>query len=275
MSFRLAASIVPNAGVTRAQPRRIAVHDEELAPVRVRPGVRHRQDAATVLQRRVHLVREAVPGPPLPLAARVAALQHLQALADRQPVALRVVEVLLPDQAEEVLHRTRCSALSRVTWRSPIDVFRLTFDVPDALVLPSAGGFTFFSPPRRPSCTCTRPRPATRPPASAPPRARSGCSSACCPARQPTAARSVRPPGSSPLFPTTTKTPTTTTTTAAIAVDRDPQVPPLPPLLSDPLGLPYSLPRRQLLLMGLLGHAEPSSPKCLQGTYSENLRTVC
>jgi hypothetical protein len=29
------------------------------------------------------------------------------------------------------------------------------------------------------------------------------------------------------------------------------------------------------MLMGLLGHAVPSSPRCLQGTYSVNLRTVC
>ena len=168
------------------------------------------------------------------------------------------------------------SELSRVSCRSPIEVFRLTFDVPDALVLPSAGGFTFLLA------------------ASVPFLYVQVTSAGSAVGRFGAAASAVgmlfgllsgpADDGNSvgaaagdvvTVVPDHHEDPDHDHDHRGDRGDADRQVPPLPSPLSSPLGLPFRLPRRQLLLMGLLGHAEPSSPECLQGTYIVNLRTVC
>jgi len=62
-------------GVAALEIRVVALHDEELAPVGVGTGVRHRERTRAHLEPR-HLVLELVAGPAAPAALRVPALDH-------------------------------------------------------------------------------------------------------------------------------------------------------------------------------------------------------
>src|SRR5262249_28988551 len=86
--------------VTRRQRRRIAVYEEELAPVGTRPGVRHGDRALGVLGPRQILIGELVPRAATAGSRGVTALQHVDA-GGGEPVAGGVVEVLLDGQVDE------------------------------------------------------------------------------------------------------------------------------------------------------------------------------
>src|ERR1700751_3974855 len=99
--------------------QRVPVHHEELAAVRERPGVGHRQRAPRIadgllqrrIARRVLIGRVFVGGlitwPTGSLTLRVTTPQHRQPRRRGQPVASGVVEKLLLRQADETAHRAR------------------------------------------------------------------------------------------------------------------------------------------------------------------------
>ena len=78
--------------------------DEELAAVRVRPGVRHGERAELVAARRGQLVLEAVPGAAGARPLRVAALDDE---AGDDPVEEDPLEVVVAREEDEVVHRPR------------------------------------------------------------------------------------------------------------------------------------------------------------------------
>src|SRR5262249_25997330 len=86
--------------VTRRQRRRIAVYEEELAPIGPRPGVRHGDRALGVLGPRQILIGELVSRAATAGSRGVTALQHVDA-GGGEPVAGGVVEVLLDGQVDE------------------------------------------------------------------------------------------------------------------------------------------------------------------------------
>src|SRR5215472_13981402 len=99
--------------VARRKRRRIAVYEEELAPVGARAGVRHGDGALGVLCSRQILISELVPRATSASSRGVNALQHIDAVRG-EPVAGGVAEVVLVGQVDERVDGARRLVVEQV-----------------------------------------------------------------------------------------------------------------------------------------------------------------
>src|SRR5215475_9298794 len=110
--------------VVRRQRRRIAVYEEELAPVGAWPGVRHGDRALGVLGSRQVLISELVPRAAAAGSRGITALQHVDAVGG-VPVAGGVAEVVLAGQVDERVDGARRLVVGQVEDdRAPVGLDR-------------------------------------------------------------------------------------------------------------------------------------------------------